>query len=167
MILDNKKNKILFVVISIFVVCLILAIFIPFMFGKYYNNIFTITSNYTLHNNVINVDELDIKPGNEEVINIDLSCNIRGTYKVLLNFIETSDGTLKDYLVVTIKEGSNTILKEPLKDVLGRSDIYIKDNFCKGESINFVIIYTLPEDIGNEAQGISTTFDIEIIIKQE
>ena len=75
---------------------------------------------------------------------------------VSLEFANSDDGMLKDFINVTVKtKNGDVVASGLLADVLRRGEIRL------GENIGGIIVeYEMPIDVGNEAQGKTVSFDI-------
>lgn len=161
------KDKILFATISILLLTSILVIFVPVILTNIKNKSFYITSSDPMVNNIIKVGELTLTPGTSKISSINLKCINTGGYLIRLEFKERGKGNLKDYLNVIIKYNNEVIFEDKLNKVFDNKDIYIDNVFLRDDEVFLEVIYILPEDIGNEAQGAKAKFDIKLIIKQE
>lgn len=162
--LKSKKDKILFISISSIIVLSILVIFMPMIFLNIYKTNFIITSNEPISDNVITISNLNIEPGTSKTSFIKFKCQVAGNYNIKLDLEEKGIGYLKKYLTITIKKDGKIYYQDSLEDALKNNDIYVTKEFAKDEEVQLDIIYTMPLDVGNEAQGSSVDFDIKILI---
>lgn len=163
----KTKDKILLTIISLFLFLSIVVIFIPLISQSRNNRYFRITSNEQVINNVISINDLSLEPGNSKRSKIELECISTNKYKLTLLFQEKETGMLKDYLDVEVYYNNDLIHKDNLNTMFNSDGVSIIDDFYSGSNYEIKIIYILPNDIGNEAQGAKTKFDIEILIEQE
>lgn len=163
----KTKDKILLTIISIFLFLSIVVIFIPLIFQYKNERYFKISSNDKVVNNVISINDLNLQPGSSKSSIIELECINTNSYKITLIFQETEAGSLKNYLDVEIFYNNKLIYKDKLSKLLSCDDVFINDEFSKNDVDEVTIIYMLPQEIGNEAQGTITKFDIKILIEQE
>lgn len=99
-------------------------------------------------------------PGCEREYSIVLKGDLSDDYYVELDFRSDSEsGGLESYLVVTIKTDSVTIERQ-LRDLLDNGKIELGKN-----ANEITIIYAMPGDVGNEAQGTSATFYVDVSAK--
>lgn len=99
-------------------------------------------------------------PGSEQSYEIALSGESPETYEITLHFRSAAgSGNLGDYLLVTIRTKEVTIEKQ-LKDLLGGKKVSLGTN-----ANEITITYTMPESTGNEAQGATADFYIDLMAK--
>lgn len=164
---SRTKDKILLAIISLFVILTIFIIFIPLIFGFIKNKPFLITYDNKIINNSITISDLELKPGVVKTTDTNFKCLVSGRYKVKFIVTEKDASMLCEYLEVDIKYDNKSLYNGLLSDAYNDFDIYIVDNFEKGNDYIFVLTYILPEDVGNEIQGENVSFMIEIVIEQE
>ncbi len=99
-------------------------------------------------------------PGNEQEYKIILKGDSSENYIVTLNFRnDEKHGTLENYLTVKITTKNKTIEKD-LKDLLDGEKVEL------GKNANEICIsYAMPENTGNEAQGTTAAFYIDLTAK--
>lgn len=98
-------------------------------------------------------------PGNTQECTIMLSGTYAENYYITLNFRDDKESNLENYLTVVIKTAERTVAKS-LKDLLSGEELILGKN---ASEIN--IIYSMPENIGNEAQGTGAVFYIDLTAK--
>lgn len=99
----------------------------------------------------------DFYPGIKQEYKIILNGESVENYQITLNFRnDKNSGDLKNYLTVTITTKDVTIQKQ-LKDLLDGDKVELGNN-----SNEITIVYAMPEDTGNEAQGTTAEFYIDL-----
>lgn len=101
-------------------------------------------------------------PGDKQEYNITLKGEMSEDYLVTLTFRDdkNADG-LENYLTVTIKTKEVTIEKQ-LKEVLSGEKIELGSN-----ANEITIIYAMSEETGNEAQGTTADFYIDLTAEND
>lgn len=98
----------------------------------------------------------DLYPGKTSEYFINLINDTEKDYFITIKFYDDDGGLLKNFLLVEIKTENITIQKE-LKELINGEEI----NIGKGSS-KIIISYTMPKDVGNESQGTSVKFFIDL-----
>ncbi len=125
--------------------------------------------NYLNKNTVINVNgetNLTLKaeinglyPGKTEDYVVSFASDNENDYFITLNFKGSNDGKLKNFIKVEIKT-ENSVINKTLLELLNGELISL------GIGVKEITIsYTMPIDVGNEAQGTSISFNVEIEAK--
>lgn len=96
-------------------------------------------------------------PGGKQTYTLLLSGEMAEDYDVTISFRnDKNSGALENYLTVTIKT-KDVMIERQLKDLLDEGEIEL------GKNANEVTItYAMPEDTGNEAQGTTADFYIDL-----
>lgn len=104
----------------------------------------------------------DINPGTEKSYTINLEKENMSSYNVSLSFFKNeSVGNLDRFLDISISANQFSI-HEPLKDVLDN-----KKSYDLGKGVESILVaFSMPSDIGNEAQKIKTIFQMELEVKR-
>ena len=156
----NKGNKLKYIMIIISIVITLCGVVI---FGRLQNN------NNLEQNTVIAINgetsktlKAQIKglyPGKTEEYTILFKGDSTEEYAITLKFFGDDGGKLKNYLVVEIVTENNAIEK-PLQELLNG------DLISLGQGVSKIrISYTMPFDTGDEAQGVSVAFYLELNAK--
>ena len=128
-------------------------------------------SNY---GNIINLDiedgecekvefkEFYILPGESCSYVLRLNMKTYGNYSLNLDFERVSSQNLEKYVNVKILVGGRTLCDTPLSELLSDENQGINYLMSSWLPENVEIIYYIPEEVGNEAQGAYTTFDLNI-----
>lgn len=132
-----------------------------------------INSNKDLENNTtvevedgkvetLKVEVLDFYPGKKVDYTIKFNNGSAENYYATIDFHNCDDGNLKDYIDVKISDNNNDLFFMKLNEILNEEKLSL------GKNIEYISIeYSMPEDVGNEAQGTSVTFFVDIEISNE
>ena len=116
---------------------------------------------------ILEVRDLKLNPTESMEYDVNLLCDASGMYHISLDYNETEDGGMKPFVDVTVKVGGEQVYEGKLEELL-RDGVVIE---CEGElqskePLVLSICYLMPYDVGNEAQGTYSDFDISITIKK-
>jgi hypothetical protein len=126
--------------------------------------------------NTVKMNDLTIvAPGYSETYEVKLKLADDGKYTFRLDFSETKDGGLKNYVDVTIKDGNKTVASGTLAELL-RSGTVNHETDVKNGKATLTFVYTMKEtyldgdgnaqEVTDEiAGGTSASFNIKIGIK--
>lgn len=115
---------------------------------------------------VVSVQDLSLIPTEKKDYSVNLQSEIEGTFDVVLDYEETRDGGMKEFVVVTIKSGGSVVYEGALVDLFGDLDVVFQVEIRNGETVDLNFCYEMPYSVGNEAQGTSADFDIHIRIQK-
>ncbi len=155
----------------------LIAIMLLFLLNRAHENFdddVTVTVN-SVTTSVVPVRNLHLYPGVSKEYKINLLCEASGRYDIFLDYEEVFNGGMKHFVNVSVmcegKEG--VIYKGPLTELLhedenGDENIIITlDGYLDAKDpLEIKIIYEMPASIGNEAQGTSADFNINLSIKK-
>ena len=156
----GKSSKLKYIIIIISVVLTLTGVVI---WGTLQNN------DNLEENTVVEINgetsktlKADIKglyPGQTVDYTISLTGDYAEEYSTTLNFFGDNGGALKKYMLVCIAT-ENVTLEKPLQELLDGEAISL------GQGISQVTIsYTMPIETGDEAQGASVVFYVELNAK--
>lgn len=101
-------------------------------------------------------------PSSKQTYTITLAGETSQDYLVTINFRDDNkSGGLENYLIVTITTKEVTIEK-PLKEFLKGEKVELGKN-----ANEITITYAMPEDTGNEAQGTTADFYIDLTAEND
>ncbi len=127
------------------------------------NNVVVDLDNENVQETLDGINFKDFHPGHNEKYEITLKGDLSDDYEVTLDFHEIKsegkDNALANYINVKIETQEKTIEKG-LKELLDGKQIELGK---KASTID--ITYYMPEDVGNESQGTSVEFYIELTAK--
>lgn len=100
------------------------------------------------------------KPGEHYEYAVNLKCKAEGDYNVELEFEQTLDGGLKDYLSVEIACGDETY-RNTLSAMLDGGEKTRFGCSLSAEAVTKILFrFYMPVDVGNEAQGKVADFNV-------
>lgn len=147
------KTVLIFFIIILTVICgLIIIVMNP------YNNIKENTV-ITVNGEVEKSYKAELSsfyPGNTQVCNISLKGKSSNDFYITLNFRDV-EGDLQKYINVKIIV-DNIVFERNLSDLFTDDEIHLGKNVQ-----NIKICYTMPEDTGNESQGLYAKFYIDFV----
>lgn len=134
------------------------------------NNEFT--KNITLTGDGVTQSELDfsasgLKPADSREYTLQLNGDTAGTYAVKLEFSEEEDNGLGEFIYVTCFYQDNSKDEFTLNELFDGRTIEFD---CKIENNSKAIVrmvFTIPEEVGNEAQGTDTDFSVTLTAKRK
>ena len=89
-----------------------------------------------------------------------------GLYDAKIVFTEQKDGGLKNYVVATLTADGEIIYKGSLNQLLGTTQ-WFELTPQKDETVNISLVYEMPLDVKNEAQGTYATFDAALTVGRD
>lgn len=116
---------------------------------------------------VIPVRDLTLTPGDIKDYEVNVFCRATGSYHVTVDFLESRDGKMKHFVNVRILAADEQIYEGTLKELIDEKPTVIFDAVLdESEPTVLTFIYEMPVEIGNEAQGTFSDFDIHVNIKK-
>lgn len=91
---------------------------------------------------------------------INLKSKLSDRYIVTLEFEETEEGTLKNFVNVTLQFGDEEPTTYLLAELLDGQTVTFECNINSGATFSIKVTYAIPSEVGNEAQGATADFDI-------
>ena len=114
------------------------------------------------------VQNLTLCPSTSRTYTVHLKCKASGTYRILLDYEEKNDGGLKPFVNVTVRVGGEDAWQGTLAELLdGQTVPTLTGELQAKEPFDVQVIYTMPEQVGNEAQDTFSDFEIHFIIEKE
>ncbi len=115
----------------------------------------------------LSVEELCLIPGEEVAYTIKLNSNKADRYDLRLDFEELEEKTLKNYARVKIASGDKILYDELLATAFDEENLAFPVDFEKEINTEFILVYYLPIDVGNEAENAQAVFDLQITASNE
>ena len=116
---------------------------------------------------ILPIRDLRLNPTESKEYSIDLYCAASGAYDVYLDYIEKADGGMKPFVEVTVKVGGEVKYEGNLKTLIDNDEIiHFEADLRAKDPVVLSITYLMPREIGNEAQGTYSDFDVELSIKK-
>ena len=114
---------------------------------------------------VFTVRDLRLSPNQSKEYEVDLVCDASGAYNITLEYEEKQHGTMKHYVDVVVKANGETVHEGKLSSLMDKHEIVSFDgNLFAKKPLTVTVIYTMPYEIGNEAQGTSADFNVHLKI---
>ena len=111
-------------------------------------------------------NNLSLYPGDKTTYEMNTFFETSGLYDAKIVFTEQEDGGLKNYVVATLTADGEIIYKGSLKQLLGTTQ-WFELTPQKDETVNISLVYEMPLDVQNEAQGTYATFDAELTVGRD
>ena len=105
---------------------------------------------------------LSLIPGDSCEYVIKLTGDRASAYDLAFDFVETEEGTLKEFVWVKILSQEAQICDMLLKDALSKDDLVLPVDFGAGKNTELTIIYYLPHEVGNEAKNAKAIFELRL-----
>lgn len=100
-------------------------------------------------------------PGVSRSYVIAFSCPSDGDYKLSFTFDGSEEGTLQNFLSAQISIGEEVLFDKLLKEYYAAEEAFSYTAHVDGKSsLNVRISYSMSEDVGDEAQGAVTDFEL-------
>ena len=115
----------------------------------------------------IRFEDLSLVPGDECEYKVKLQKEGSSRYDLTFDFVETGDGTLKNYVRVKIMTKGNVVYDDLLINALESENILLPVDFDKELNTEFDIVYYLPIDVGNEAKNAEAKFGLMLTASNE
>lgn len=96
-------------------------------------------------------------PGKTLDYNININNKKSKNYEIRMKFHTSDGGLLSDYILVDIKTNDMSIQKN-LTELLNGEEVFLGEN-----ASTITISYTMPKEVGNESQGTSVSFLIDLL----
>ncbi len=117
--------------------------------------------------NTVKTNLSGLAPTFSETYEVKLKLVDGGEYTFGLDFSETKDGGLKNYVDVTVKDGATTVAEGTLAELLGGGKVNYTKSLSDGGTLTLKFVYTMQQDVTDEAAGgASAAFNIKIGIKE-
>lgn len=103
-----------------------------------------------------------ILPGESCSYMLRLNMKAHGKYSLHLDFDMVDSHNLEKYVNVKVLVDGRTLCDTPLSELLSEDNRGIDYLMSSWLPENVEIVYYIPEEVGNEAQGAYTTFDLNV-----
>ncbi len=149
-------NAAVCIMILVIIVECIIAITLAFNSGKDSNIDVNIKEGET---SIVEFEKLGLIPGESTEYKINLSTEAGTTDCIYINFDETQDSPLKDFVKAKISINGEVICDELLSVLFNADDItYAVD--LNSADCEIVIVYYMPLEVGNEAENAEAWFNL-------
>ena len=116
------------------------------------------------------IRDLKLNPTESKEYSVNLYCAASGSYYIYLDYEETEDGGMKHFVDVTVKANDTVVYEGKLDKLIDDPNEIIQFegelNAKSKDPFVISITYLMPREIGNEAQGTYSDFDIHLTIKK-
>lgn len=114
---------------------------------------------------ILSVRDLKLNPTESKEYSINLVCEATGSYHIDLDYLEKFDGGMKNFVNVTVVCEGATVYEGSLVDLLDNQEVIsFEGELHADEPLVVTVIYDMPYEVGNEAQGTYSDFDILLTI---
>ena len=163
------KNKSLGMLVVVMLLLVLMAVVVNVFLGKakedFPNDITVKESGVT--ESIMEMRDLKLNPTESKEYEVNLFCAASGEYDITLDYEELADGGMKPFVDVTVTVGEEKIYEGRLEELLseGMTVEFVGVLEAK-DPLTVTFNYLMPYDIGNEAQGPYSDFDVHIKIKK-
>lgn len=98
-----------------------------------------------------------LKPGDVRDYTIIIRTAADGTYVLDFNFDEDKNGGLREFIDVTLSYG-DIVVETSLTELFGGKVVSFECEISKKNPAEIHVVFEMPLDVGNEAQGATTDF---------
>lgn len=110
----------------------------------------------------VQFDGLSLVPGNECGYTVVLEYEEKTKCDLKLDFVETEEGTLKNFARVKVMAGDEVLYDELLATAIENDNIVLPVDFRKDKNTELKIVYYLPFEVGNEAKNTEAVFELQL-----
>ncbi len=116
---------------------------------------------------IMSVRDLKLSPTEKKEYSVNFYCAASGLYSMTVDYMEKEDGGMKNYVNVDVIFGDEVLYEGRLSELLD-GDVLVKfdGQLHESEPLTVSFIYEMPREIGNEAQGTWSDFDIRFIVEK-
>lgn len=117
---------------------------------------------------VVAIRNLTLNPNESKQYSVNLVCDLSGSYIVDIDFIEIDDGGMKQYVQTVVRRDGIIIFSGGLDELLNTDKILSFESVLNGRNpVVLTFEYIMPYEVGNDAQGTTSDFDVNIKITKE
>ena len=107
-------------------------------------------------------EDLNMAPGKSTEYTISLTNDVTGDCALSFSFEELEDSPLKQYVYATVEINGESVCDELLADLLDGHEITTDITLHRSEPTTVTVRYSMPVEIGNEAQNTTASFQINL-----
>lgn len=111
---------------------------------------------------VVEFEKLGLVPGDKTEYTLIITTKDTIAQTIQLNFYETQDSPLKDFVRVKILIEDEEVYDGLLGDAMDGDAIDTDTSITAGGECRVTIVYYMPEEVGNEAEGAEAWFKLYI-----
>ena len=117
---------------------------------------------------LIPVRDLTLVPGTTKEYDINLICEATGSYFIHVDLEESRDGGMKEFVDVLVEFDGVRVYEGKLTELLDEGKVIeTVGELHASEPLIVTLRYSMSVEVGNEAQGTSSDFDVHVIIEKE
>lgn len=163
---NRSANILIFAMLFIGIMATMLIIFLADAKEKFPEEITVVEDGVT--ESILPIRDLMLNPTESREYSVNLFCRASGGYYIYLDFEETEDGGMKPFVDVTVKVDGEVLYEGKLDALLApdAAAVECEAELYADEPRVFTVTYTMPRDVGNEAQGTYSDFDLNLKIKK-
>ncbi len=114
------------------------------------------------------IRDLKLIPTESKEYSVDFICAASGKYEFSIEYEEIKDGGMKCFVAVEIELDGDTVYEGTLAALLDTDTVVEFDGeLHTSEPMTVLFTYEMPYDVGNEAQGTSSDFNIIFSVKKK
>ena len=164
--MKNRSVNILiasFVLIGLFAVMLI--VFLDYAKDGFADSITVSSEGRT--ESTLPVRNLRLNPSESKEYSINLVCAASGGFDVTIDFVEKADGGMKPFVNVTVKCDGELLYEGSLTALLDGDEVIVFEAELHATEPRVIsVCYSMPYNIGNEAQGTYSDFDLYVMVEK-
>ena len=117
-----------------------------------------------IQNKTLSFTPQKLFPGEISVCKLNIVSRANGDFEFLLDYVGLNEGTLNEFVQVAVC-CDNQIGEYTLSDLITGSGVTFVATCKEGENKTVTVTYSIPSNVGNEAQGLQTNFETKLSIK--
>lgn len=165
--LDRRTVRWMAVVVTFFVIVASVVLILRWLMGINHEEQSSAGMQVTLTQDGIvkdelYIEELSMRPGSKVESVATVTCETSGGFNFLIRFKETEPSPLKEYVDVTVKVEGELLGEYSLAELLGGQTMEFIREVKTGEGFSIVLVYEMPLDVDDSAQGLEAIFNVEI-----
>ena len=110
----------------------------------------------------LSIEALSLRPGSKVQSEATITCEASGNFTFLISFSETEDSPLKEFIQVVVKVGEDLLGEYSLAELLGGQTMDFTRTVEMGKSFVLSLLYKMPLDVDDTAQGLEAKFTVNI-----
>ncbi|MBR5140665.1 MAG: hypothetical protein IKV16_06370 [Clostridia bacterium] len=116
---------------------------------------------------ILPIRDLRLNPTESKEYTVDLFCAASGSYNVSLDYTEMADGGMKPFVNVIVRVNGALMYEGGLDSLLTTDEVIsFETELSADDPVVLSLTYLMPREIGNEAQGTYSDFNILLSIKK-
>ena len=118
---------------------------------------------------LLNVRNMTLLPTDKREYSVNFYCAASGLYDMEIDYIEKKDGGMKSHVNVSILFDGDVVYSGRLSELLDKErDPIVKfdGQLHETKPMTVTFVYEMPGEVGNEAQGTWSDFDIRFTVSK-